>query len=196
MVDASASLSDFMSLFTLFRQTRVALRRHIGYGEGLDRDDADFLATRTLAHIDDIETGLKWVLRAEDVPRDELRHLLTPADLVDWSSEPSHVPGRPVAPNMSKVVALRHAQVVFGLIPRTPKALVTFPGCSSYRDIKVPRTPLELRERVEELARVVWATASGQPLSTMDPERTRRSYGFFEAGSWVTAAHLRRITRN
>jgi hypothetical protein len=94
---------------------------------------------------------------------------------------------------MAKVLALRHAQVVFGCLPRTPRSVVSYPGYANYSDIPAPRTPLELRERIEELARGVWDAASLRELGTLDPGQSRRVYGFFETGSWLLTLHIRRI---
>jgi hypothetical protein len=186
---------EFAGLCELFVQTRNVFHSYWEHGGELRGEEVHFLATVTLSHIDDIDVGFRWVLRADEVARGELAYLLQPGDVLDWSEEPGGAPSRPVAPDLRKVMALRHAQVVFGSLPRTPKGEISYPGYNSYADIRVPRSPLELRERIEELAMGVWDAATKRSVGTLDPERARRVYGFFEAGSWLTSLHMRRIRR-
>ena len=195
MLGPDRATPEFTGLYALFVQTRKVFYNYWERGE-LPREESHYLATVTLAHIDDIDLGFKWVLRSDDVPMEELPYVLRPADTTDWRNEPKGAATQPVEPDLRKVMALRHAQVVFGYLPATPKRHVSYPGYASYSDIKVPRTPLELRERIEELAIGVWDAASGRALDSLDSERSRRVYGFFEAGSWLTTYHLRRMRRN
>ncbi len=186
---------ELLELWQLFRETRKVFHSYWIRGGELRAEEVQFLATMTLSHIDDIDVGYQWTLRADEVPHDELDYLLRPEDVTDWSVEPRRDP-IPVAPDLRKVMALKHAQVVFGSLPRTPRGEISYPGYSSYADIKVPRTPLELRERIEELAVGVWDAATHRSVSSLDPERARRVYGFFETGSWLANAHQRCIPRN
>ncbi len=186
---------ELLELWTLFRETHKVFHSYWSRGGNLRAEEVQFLATITLSHIDDIDVGYRWTLRADEVPRDELGDVLRPADVTDWSSEPRRDP-TPVSPDLRKVMALRHAQVVFGSLPRTPRGEISYPGYASYADIKVPRTPLELRERIEELAIGVWDAATHRSLGSLDPERARRVYGFFETGSWLANAHQWRIRRH
>lgn len=195
MLGSEIATPEFAELYTLFVRTRAVFRTYWEQGGSLEREETTFLATRTLSHIDDIDFGFRWTLRTEHTPGSELAHLLKPEDLTNWEREPSGTGRIPVAPDMRKVMALRHAQVVFGYIPRTPRGDVSYPGFSSYSDIRVPRTPMELRERIEELAIGVWDTAACRSAETLDPERARRVYGFFEAGSSLTSSHMKRIRR-
>lgn len=195
MLGPDQSTAEMVAMGGLFGQTRDAFRSYWERGGYLSADDAQFLATATLSHIDDMDIGLKWVTRTSEVPRDELRCLLTLADSLDWEQEPDAADPTPIAPDLRRVMALRHAQVVFGCLPRTPTGEISYPGYASYADISVPRTPLELRERIAELARGVWNAASRRAVDTLDPGPARRVYGFFEAGSWVAATEVRRIRR-
>ncbi len=195
MLGPEKATPEFEKLYELFAETRKVFSRYWERNGELKGEEVQFLATVTLSHIDDIDVGFKWVLRAEQTPRSELRYLLQPGDVTDWSDEPGGAPREPLTPDLRKVMALRHAQVVFGCLPRTPRGEISYPGYTSYADIKVPRSPLELRERIEELARGVWDAATNRPAGSLDPERARRVYGFFEAGSWLTTSHMRRIRR-
>lgn len=195
MLGGERSTPELLELWTLFRETRKVFHNYWIRGGELRAEEVQFLATITLSHIDDIDVGYRWTLRTDEVPVEELGAVLRPEDVTDWSDEPRTVP-TPVLPDLRKVMALRHAQVVFGSLPRTPEGEISYPGYSSYADIKVPRSPLELRERIEELAMGVWDAATHRRVSTLDPERARRVYGFFETGSWLATTHMRRIRRN
>ncbi len=193
MLGPERSSHEFLDLYSLFLHTRKVFRHYWEREGNLPGEEVRFLATVTLSHIDDIDTGFKWTLRTEQLPTGELSYVLSPADIIDWSNEPHQPSDRPLSPDLRKVMALRHAQVVFGTIPRTPNGAVSYPGYSSYADIKVPRTPMELRKRIEELAEGVWDAATRRSVRTLDPERSRRVYGFFEAGSWLAAHQARRM---
>jgi len=195
MLDPARSKQEYAEITDLFKYTLRAFHNYWERNGLIPNDDVNFLATATLSHIDDIDLGFKWVLRAEHVPREEAAFLPGLADVPDWTQEPGGAPSRPIAPDLRKVMALEHARVVFGYLPLTPTGHVSYPGYSSYSDIKVPRTPMELRERIEELARGVWDAATRRSPDTLDPERARRVYGFFEAGSRLTAEQQRRIQR-
>lgn len=195
MLGPERATPEFAQLCELFAHTRRVFHNYWERGGELRREEVQFLATVTLSHIDDIDVGHKWTLRTDEAPGAELPYVLRPEDVTDWAGEPGGAPRSPLAPELRKVMAVRHAQVVFGSLPRTPSGEVSYPGYSSYADIRAPRTPLELRERIEELAVGVWDAATGRSVSTLDPERSRRVYGFFEAGSWLALAHLRRMRR-
>ncbi len=195
MYGSERATPDLLALWTLFRETRQVFHSYwIRSGE-LRPEEVQFLATMTLSHIDDIDVGYRWTLRTDEVPRGELSGVLRPEDVTDWSSEPRTDP-TPVSPDLGKVMALRHAEVVFGSLPRTPKGEISYPGYASYADIKVPRTPVELRERIDELAVGVWDAATHRSKTSLDMERSRRVYGFFETGTWLANTHLQRIQRN
>ncbi|MDQ3854876.1 MAG: hypothetical protein M3281_00605 [Chloroflexota bacterium] len=196
MLAPDQATPEFAGLHDVFRYTLRAFHNYWERSGELASEDINFLATVTLSHIDDMEAAFRWVLRSDELSRGELYHLLRCEHIPDWSNEPDSPPTRPVPPDLRKVMALRHAQVVFGYIPMTPKGHVSYPGYSSYSDIKVPRTPLELRERIRELARGVWDTATRRAPDALNPECSRRVYGFFEAGSWLTTTHMRRIRRH
>lgn len=196
MLGPDRATPEFVEMYNLFARTRTVFRNYWEQGGELRREEVQFLATETLSHIDDIDLGFKWTLRTEHLPYSELNYVLKAEDVIDWDGEPGGTSRQPVSADARKVMALRHAQVVFGYLPRTPRGDVSYPGYTSYADIKVPRTPLELRERIEELAIGVWDAATGRSARLLDPERARRVYGFFEAGSSLTTSHMRRIRRN
>ena len=93
---------------------------------------------------------------------------------------------RPIAsdlrgPEAWHLAALDHARLVLAFLPRLPDDAVRFPaGRRTYADIPVPRGPVELSERIDELERELWLTAVGHPAPRTDPA-FRRTYGFFDA---------------
>jgi hypothetical protein len=79
------------------------------------------------------------------------------------------------------LAALAHARLVLAFLPRLPDEAVRFPGPHrTYADIPVPRGPAELAERIDELERELWRTATGRPDPPTAPA-FRRTYGFFDA---------------
>src|SRR5256885_6390367 len=56
------------------------------------------------------------------------------------------------------------------LLPRMPEGAVRFPGGRrSYADIAAPRGPAELAERIDELERELWQTATGRARPSTRP---------------------------
>jgi len=96
----------------------------------------------------------------------------------------SHDARRPAALRLAEpwsLAALAHARVVLAMLPRIADDDVRYPsGRRTYADIAVPRGPAELSDRLEELERSLWRTASGRRPDPADPA-FRRAYGFFDA---------------
>jgi hypothetical protein len=174
--------SEFDGLRSLVRGTRELLDAVVEAGR-LPAGGADFLAERTLPHLDDVQAGFQGWLRSDAAGLAELRHLLLQVgamrveetgDIVEQRASLRGVDAR-------DLVALAHARLVLAFLPRIPDELVRFPaGRRTYADIAVPRGPAELAERIAELERQLWRAAIGQPAPALDPA-FRRTYGFFDA---------------
>lgn len=186
----------------LARRTRELLSAAIDEGE-LPAGGADYLADRTLPHLEGVQVGFLGWLRADAAGIAEMRFLLgrVAATRVDPAAdEPERRAaaaeeaiersiamraGQPVRPLRGaepwNLAALAHARVVLAFLPRIPDEEVRYPaGRRTYADIPAPRGPAELAGRLDELERQLWRTATGRSPDTGDPE-FRRAYGFFDA---------------
>lgn len=189
---------DFDQLLELVRRTRELLDAALDEGE-LPAGGADYLAAATLPHIEGIEAGFVGWVRTEHAGLDELRYLLSQvarldrivpeteaerrAALAEALLERRLGRGRPRLQRLRPwdLAALTHARVVLGYLPRIPEERVRYPaGLRTYADIPVPRGPAELAERIRELERELWRTATGRPPRPLDPA-FKRTYGFFDA---------------
>jgi hypothetical protein len=197
--------ADVDRLLELVERTRVLLDGLIGRGE-LPDGGATYLASTTLAHLDHVHAGFLGSLRAETAPTAELRHLVgqtpglragepaTPAEDVALAAELAIDRRRIGSPRLLvegrqpwDLVALAHARVVLAMLPRLPDGDVRFPrGRRTYADIAPPLGPAELSARVDEMERLVWRAAVGQPMTSTDPA-VRRTYGFFDAADRLGA---------
>jgi hypothetical protein len=202
MADIEQSgFSEFDRLLAIVRRTRELLDAFLGDGR-LPDGGADFLADATLPHLEGIHDGFQLWLRADTAGLAELQHLVLQAGLA--RAEPArNVAERQAAlaeaeaearleralgldatrlhePAPWNLLALTHARVVLATLPRIPDEVVRFPGGRrTYADIPTPRGPAELAQRIEELERQLWRTATGRA-SPPDPA-FRRTYGFFDA---------------
>jgi hypothetical protein len=197
-----SGFSEFDRWHALARRTRELFDAVIGDG-ALPDGGADFIADRTLPHVEGVQAGFVGWLRSESAGLDELRYLLRRAGMVRVdgpSSEPerraaeaerraeaalAHRLGRdPSALRRAEpwnLAALSHARLVLAMLPRLADEAVRYPaGRRSYADIPVPRGPAELSDRLDELERSLWQTASGARPDPGDPA-FRRAYGFFDA---------------
>jgi len=186
----------------LAKRTRELLDVLIGEGE-LPAGGADYLADRTLPHVERVQAGFVGWLRSESAGIDELRYLLLRAASLrvdaprdeperraadaEAAAERALAGARPTArpalrvPEPWSLAALAHARVVLAMLPRLADDEVRYPaGRRTYADIAAPRGPAELADRLEELERSVWHTATGRRPNPGDPA-FRRSYGFFDA---------------
>jgi len=193
MLKGERAISEIVKIHQVFAKTHRAFMHFMVQDETLGRDEVNYLATVTLSHIDDIQTGYKWAMRTEYVPKSELPYILDPSDIIAISKDPDTPSKQILPPDLQKIMAFQHAQVVFAYMPKLPKSIISFPGNKSYVDIKIPRTPLEFRERVNELANAIWSAAVNTPASSWEPEKARRVYGFFETGMWLTRWHLQKM---
>jgi len=192
---------EFDRWLGLARRTRELLDAAVDEG-GLPAGGADYLADRTLPHLEGVQVGFIGWLRADTAGIAELRYLLgrvaaarvePPLDdaerraaAAETSIERSLVArGGAASPLRSaepwNLAALDHARVVLAFLPRIPDDEVRYPaGRRTYADITAPRGPAELAGRLDELERQLWRTATGRPPDPVDPG-FRRAYGFFDA---------------
>lgn len=197
-----SGFSEFDRWLALAKRTRELLDAAIGEGE-LPAGGADYLSDLTLPHVESVQAGFVGWLRSEAATVEELRYLLgrVASIRVDGPSNDAEVRAaeaeaaaehamasrhgrRPAALRAAEpwsLAALAHARVVLAMLPRIADDEVRFPaGRRTYADIAVPRGPAELSDRLEELERSLWRTASGRRPDPGDAA-FRRSYGFFDA---------------
>ena len=193
---------EFDQWLGLARRTRELLAAAIHDG-GLPAGGADYLADRTLPHVEGVQVGFLGWLRADTAGLAELRFLLgrvgaarvePPIDEPELRAAAAEEAierslsvraGRPARPLRTaepwNLAALAHARVVLAFLPRIPDDEVRYPsGRRTYADIPAPRGPAELAGRLDELERQLWRTAAGRTPDPGDPE-FRRAYGFFDA---------------
>ena len=203
---ASSGFADLDRMGLLFRETRSLLDAALSAG-GLPAQATEVIARRTLPHVEDVEEGFRWWLRAGEGAPSEMRALVLqgglgvaesrdPAEeraaLIEAMQARSGAGGdRELAPAPARrMAALAHARLVFALLPATPPSDVRFPAAHrSYADIFAPRTPIELSMRIEELERELWRLAAGRRPRIADAAY-RRVYGYFDAGERLTATFL------
>jgi hypothetical protein len=197
-----SGFSEFDRWVALARHTRELLDAAIAEGE-LPDGGADYLADRTLPHVEGVQAGFVASLRTDGAGIAELRYLLgrVAATRVDppvsdaerraaaaealaelrLAREHGAATPRLHAAEPWNLAALAHARLVLAMLPRLAEDDVRFPGPRrSYADIPAPRGPAELSDRLEELERLLWRTAAGRRPDPHDPA-FRRSYGFFDA---------------
>lgn len=178
------AVQELLALGGLFVRTRQILRAHLQTDGRLPPEEVRFLAERTLPHVEAMQKGFQWTLRASDAELDELRYVISP--LIPVPDEVAERARRQLErPEMACVLAYLHGKVVMGMLPRIPRELATFPDGLSYRDIWPPRGPGEVKDRLEELERGVWEVAAGKRPEAIYHGLHRRLYGFFEAGAWL-----------
>jgi hypothetical protein len=193
---------EFDRWLGLARRTRELLAAAVDDGE-LPAGGADYLADRTLPHVEGVQVGFLGWLRADTAGIAELRFLLSRvastrvepaldeperrAAAAEEAMERTFAlrAGRPArslqTPEPWTLAALAHARVVLAFLPRIPDEEVRYPsGRRTYVDIAAPRGPAELAGRLDELERQLWRTAAGRTPDPGNPE-FRRAYGFFDA---------------
>jgi hypothetical protein len=123
----------------------------------------------------------------------ELRDLV--AYLTDWGWLESiglrWMTDTPLEKLDGQTLLYQHALIALGVLPRLPHAVVTHPR-GSYSDVYAPATPGETLNRLEEIEHTVWS-ASNEPVRALPGEAVRRTYGFFEATTWLIANHMSSI---
>ena len=203
MTDIERSgFSEFDRWLALAKRTRELLDAAVGDGE-LPAGGGDYLADRTLPHVESVQAGFIGWLRSDAAGVDELRYLLRrvaairvdpPANDAERRAADAEAAAEGVfgsrhggrsgelrAAEPWSLAALAHARVVLAMLPRIADADVRYPaGRRTYADIPAPRGPAELSDRLEELERSLWRTAAGRRPDPADPA-FRRLYGFFDA---------------
>jgi len=198
-----SGFSEFDRWLDLAHRTRELLDVVIGDG-ALPDGGAAYLSDQTLPHVEGVQAGFVGWLRSDAAGVAELRYLLArvgsmrvdgPATDAERTaaaaeaaaeSELAARMGRRAAAALLRaepwnLAALAHARLVLAMLPRLPDADVRYPtGRRTYADIPVPRGPAELSDRLEELERSLWRTATGHRPDPRDPA-FRRAYGFFDA---------------
>lgn len=196
-----SGFSEFDRWLALAKRTRELLATALDDGV-LPDGGADYLADRTLPHVESVQAGFVGWLRSDAAGVEELRYLLrrvasirVDAPVTDAerrAAEAEEAVERTMAVRDGRrsslriaepwsLAALAHARVVLAMLPRIADDDVRYPaGRRTYADIPAPRGPAELSDRLEELERSLWRTAAGRRPDPTDPA-FRRSYGFFDA---------------
>jgi hypothetical protein len=196
-----SGFSEFDRWLALAKRTRELLATALDDGV-LPDGGADYLADRTLPHVESVQAGFVGWLRSDAAGVDELRYLLRRvasirveppvSDAERRAAEAEGAVERTMAARDGRhsslriaepwsLAALAHARVVLAMLPRIADDDVRYPaGRRTYADIPAPRGPAELSDRLEELERSLWRTAAGRRPDPTDPA-FRRSYGFFDA---------------
>jgi hypothetical protein len=196
-----SGFSEFDRWLALAKQTRELLARALDDGV-LPAGGADYLADRTLPHVESVQAGFVGWLRSDAAGVDELRYLLGRVAAIRVDGPVSDAERRAAEAEAAierslaqrdggrgllrvaepwSLAALAHARVVLAMLPRLADDDVRYPaGRQTYADIPIPRGPAELSDRLEELERSLWRTAAGRRPDPADPA-FRRSYGFFDA---------------
>ncbi|HSL32710.1 MAG TPA: hypothetical protein VK871_03615 [Candidatus Limnocylindrales bacterium] len=199
---AQSGFGEFDRWVDLIRRTRELLDVAIDDGR-LPAGGADYIADRTLPHVEGVQAGFLGSLRSDAAGIAELRYLLqlvaaarveparTDAERRAAAAEQLAEQALALSGEASiarlhgiepwNLAALAHARLVLAFLPRLPDADVRYPaGRRTYADIPAPRGPAELAGRLEELERQLWRTATGSRPNPGDPG-FRRTYGFFDA---------------
>lgn len=196
----TSGFADFDRLTELFVRARDVFERVVR-DDDLPPESADFLAAAVLPHVELVEEGLRFSLRAANVDLAELRWFVEAAGigqssaqgiaerlaaLAEGSAELRWSRPTVKQPGGGELTAIEHARLVFGMVPRLPAEAAHWPARwphADYRDVEPPHRPRELARRIEELERHVWWTAAGRP-AVGDPAY-RRTFGFFDTGAWL-----------
>ncbi|HLY28544.1 MAG TPA: hypothetical protein VKQ72_19510 [Aggregatilineales bacterium] len=185
---------------TLRQLTLVALDANRALFDGLQHpaeqpsQEQSQVLNRIRENLMPMREGFMLVVRMSDLSLvSELRALLD--ILVDWhwlEELGLHWEGgREIERPKGQIVLYQHAVIAFGMLPRLPRSAVTYPF-GQYTDIPVPKSPGETLNRLEELEQTIFAAAS-EPMAALPRGALRRTYGFFDATTWLIATHLRGI---
>ncbi len=197
-------MSELLSLDdarqTLRQLTIMALEANRTLYDGLNHPERyptpeqSAVRNRILEALIKIREGFMLALRTPPTAMAaELRELLK--SLVDWTWLGElglrwHT-DEPLERLSGQVILYQHALIALGVLPRLPPDAITFPK-GYYGDISAPETPTAMLNRLEEMERTIWRAAS-EPLGALPTGALRRTYGFFDATTWLAAHHLRGI---
>jgi hypothetical protein len=198
-----SGFSEFDRWLALAHRTRELLDAVIGDGV-LPDGGAAYLADLTLPHVEGVQAGFVGWMRSDSAGLAEMRYLLARVGSMRVEGPANDAERRAAAAEAAaeldiasrtgrgpasalrvaepwNLAALAHARLVLAMLPRLPDEDVRYPaGRRTYADIPVPRGPAELSDRLEELERSLWRTATGHRPEPHDPA-FRRAYGFFDA---------------
>lgn len=193
-MDANEPLIAFFAMGNIAKRTKQLLGEYMRRrDEPLTLDRQEYL-TLTFHHIERVREGFKITLRTKSVRdlselRDLIRQTLMSWDWLEEYGMELH-PDDEIHHPLEQTLAFAHSYVTWGVLPRVPDWVVTYPGDpSTYADIPVPRTPGEILARIDELETVL-SEATAKPKREADPEPLRRTYGFFETSAWLVSHHL------
>lgn len=184
-----------------FRQLAItALEASRALHEGMNRPNDEppsahrAALNRTLKDLTRTREGFMLALRASDVKiASELRDLI--GNLTDWSWLEEiglrWASDEPLERLSGQTLLYQHALIALGVLPRLPASAVTHPR-KTYSDVPVPSSPGQTLSRLEELEHTIWSACS-EPVNALPAEALRRTYGFFEATTWLIANHMRNI---
>jgi len=185
---------ELLNVAVLFHRTRQVLAEYLAERGEVSTEGVEFLAESSLPHVEDIRSGFKLTLRASEADLHELRYLVRNDIPVPDEADRLRRPAL-VRPEVRRLRALHHTKVVLGCIPRLPPDQASYPDGRGYADIRAPRSPAELSERIDEMERALWDVATRRPPETIDLSLYRRVYGFFDTGAWLSAHHMRLFSR-
>ena len=182
---------------TLRRLTVAAVEANRALYDGLqhpnDEPSLERRATlnRILENLSLTREGFTLALKTSDVKlASELRDLL--GHMIDWKWLEElglrWSTDAPLEKLGGQVILYQHALIAFGVLPRLPDSAVTYPR-GTYTDIPVPGTPGQTLSRIEELENTIWA-ATNEPVNALPRGAVRRTYGFFDATTWLISHHL------
>jgi hypothetical protein len=198
-------MSDLLSIDearqTLRRLTVIAFEANRTLQDSLHHPDRPptyeqiCVRQRILEELVRMREGFLLALKTDQVvDSTELRDFLKL--LIDWTwlneLGLSWQTDAPIERLNNQVILHQHALIAMGILPRLPSEAITFPGRNpnKYSDIDPPGTPGATLTRLEELERVMWR-ATSEPLAALPGGAVRRTYGFFEATTWLARHHLR-----
>jgi len=195
-------LTEFIALKDIADATREALAEAILQEMLHQTPTFGFERVRdALKYLEEVREGFTLSVRADVVAdRRELAYLVNQL-LVNWEWLADMgidlAPPEAIASVGRQLVAFAMAAVALAFMPELPPQAVTFPlrhqfPTPSYADIRVPRSPGEVWDRLEEIERVVY-TAGLRPLSSVHPSPLRRTYAFFEANAWLAEQQVQRF---
>ena len=186
---------------TLRRLIVAALDSNRALYEGLQNPQSDppndrrAVFNRSLENLTQTREGFTLALRTSDLKiASELRDLISTI-LVDWSWLSTlglrWTTDDPLENLGGQVILYQHALIAMRVLPTLPANAVTYPY-GHYSDIPVPTTPGETLSRLQELEQTIWK-AGHEPMAALPRGAVRRTYGFFEATTWLIATYLQDV---
>ncbi len=189
-------LQEYYRLGVIAQNTNQALTRFMSDPDAPAADQPAILGA-ALDHLALAREGFQLQLKSSVISSlAEMQYLVERA-LVDWRGLEKlgwrfELPTNIDIPQ-SQLMAFAHAYLSLAMLPRLPKAQITFPQArQSYADIPVPSSGAEMLHRLEELERVIYRVLGSAPVG-VEHESLRRTYGFFESSAWLVAVHRRKF---